>query len=228
MLLYYITDRSRFAGDEHSRRSQLLATIVQAALCGVDYIQLREKDLPALQLETLARDVVVRLRTGNDKLKTELLINARTDIAVACGADGVHLRSDDISPRDARKIWAQGGKSTSAGATVGSSCHTRSEVARAAADGADFAVFGPVFAKGQSQPAGLEALHDACQEKIPVLALGGVTLANVGACIHAGAAGIAAIRLFQENQMDRVVATLRSLKSGTGGPTPARTKTSSL
>jgi thiamine-phosphate pyrophosphorylase len=228
LLLYYITDRSRFAGDEHSRRSQLLATVAQAAICAVDYIQLREKDLPAHQLETLAREVVVGLRTGNDKLKTELLINSRTDIAIACEADGVHLRSDDISPTDVRKIWAQCGMSTPARATVGISCHTRAEVARAAAEGADFAVFGPVFAKGHNPPAGLEALHEACQEKIPVLALGGVTLTNAGACIDAGAAGIAAIRLFQETQMDQAVATLRSLKSDAGGRTPASTKTSSF
>ena len=97
MLLYYITDRSQFPGDETARRSRLLATISEAARCGVDYIQLREKDLSPSELEILAREAV-QLRTENQKLKTVFLINSRTDIALACGAQGVHLRSNDISP----------------------------------------------------------------------------------------------------------------------------------
>ncbi len=217
MLLYYITDRSQFPGDEDSRRSQLLATVAQAARCGVDYIQLREKDLSAHDLEILAREVV-QLRTENNKLNTGVLINTRTDIALACGANGVHLRSDDISPTEVRTIWSQSGAVTRE--TIGVSCHTRAEVARAAQEGADFAVFGPVFEKykaGRStRPTGLEALHEACQEKIPVIALGGVTLENAEACIQAGAAGIAGIRLFQENEMGRTVVALRQLESVVG------------
>ena len=104
MLLYYITDRSQFAGDETARRSRLLATVVQAARCGVDYIQLREKDLSTRELEILARAAVQRLRTENQKLKTVFLINSRTDIALACGAQGVHLRSDDISPSEVKRF----------------------------------------------------------------------------------------------------------------------------
>ena len=209
MLLYYITDRSQFAGDEVARRSRLLSTIAQAAQCGVDYIQLREKDLSPHDLETLARGT---LRTENQKLKTVFLINSRADIALACGAQGVHLRSNDTPPSEVRKIWAQCGAGAPARVTVGASCHTRAEVARATMEGADFAVFGPVFEKERTKPAGLEGLHEACQEKIPVLALGGVTLKNAEACIQAGAAGIAAIRLFQENEMDEVVAALRRLE----------------
>ncbi len=96
MLLYYITDRSQFTGDETARRSRLLTTISEAARCGVDYIQLREKDLSPSELEILAREAVQRLRTENQKLKTVFLINSRTDIALASGAQGVHLRSNDI------------------------------------------------------------------------------------------------------------------------------------
>ncbi|MGH9545593.1 MAG: thiamine phosphate synthase, partial [Terriglobales bacterium] len=183
--------------------------------CGVDYIQLREKDLSPHELEALARYAVRRLRTGNPGLKTAILINSRTDVALACGADGVHLRSDDISPMEVRGIYGQ----CAAGAarvTVGISCHTRAEVARAAREGADFAVFGPVFEKvrmekAHARPAGLAALREACQEKIPVLALGGITIKNAESCIQAGAAGIAGIRLFQENEMRSVVAALRRL-----------------
>ncbi len=215
MLLYYITDRSQFPGDENSRRSRLLATVAQAARCGVDYIQLREKDLSAHDLETLTDEVVLRLRTENEKLKTGLLINSRTDVALACGANGVHLRSDDISPADVRKMWTnRAGTKT----TIGVSCHIRAEVARAAEEGADFAVFGPVFekvggAEGSPRRTGLQTLHEACQEKIPVIALGGVTLQDAAACIQAGAAGISAIRLFQENEMGRMVMALHQLES---------------
>ena len=217
MLLYYITDRSQFPGDEDSRRSRLLAAVAQAVRCGVDYIQLREKDLRARDLEILARKVVP-LRTENNKLNTGVLINTRTDVALACGANGVHLRSDDISPADARRLWTNSGGGTRA--TIGASCHTRAEVARAAEEGADLAVFGPVFEKykpGRStRPTGLEILHEACQEKIPVIALGGVNPENAAACVQAGAAGIAGIRLFQENEMDRTVVALRQLESVLG------------
>ncbi len=95
--------------------------------------------------------------------------------------------------------------------TIGASCHTQAEVARAAQAGADFAVFGPVFEKARARPTGLDALREVCQEKIPVLALGGVTLENAESCMQAGAAGIAAIRLFQDNEMDGVVAALREI-----------------
>jgi len=206
VLLYYITERSQFAGDEAARRSRLLKTITQAASCGVDFIQLREKDLSTRDLETLAREA--RLGTENQKLKTVLLINSRTDVALACGARGVHLPSNDISPFEVRKIWSQ---CKPAQVTIGASCHTRAEVTRAAQEGADFAVFGPVFEKAGARPAGLDALEEASQEKIPVLALGGVTLENAECCMQAGAAGIAAIRLFQDNDIDTVVAALRAI-----------------
>jgi thiamine-phosphate pyrophosphorylase len=212
LLLYYIADRLQFSGDETARRSRLLATLTEAARCGVEYIQLREKNLSARDLEILARVAVEHLRTGNPKLKTVFLINSRTDISLASGAQGVHLRSNDISPSEVKKIWTLSG-CTAAQVTVGVSCHTRSEVARAAQEGADFVVFGPVFEKERvrTSPIGLNALREVCQEKIPVLALGGVTLENAEACIQAGAAGIAAIRLFQQNELHEAVAALRRL-----------------
>jgi thiamine monophosphate synthase len=90
------------------------------------------------------------------------------------------------------------------------SCHSPQEVAKAIANQATLAVFAPVFEKTNTQPTGLEALRQACQAKIPVLALGGVTLQNAQSCLQAGAAGIAAIRLFQENEIDKIVRQLRS------------------
>ena len=215
MLLYYITDRSQFPGDEAARRRTLLENIAEAVRCGMDYIQLREKDLSTRKLETLAREVMTsvhELRTGNRKLRTGLLINSRTDVAAACGANGVHLRSNDISPAEVRKIWTQCGEGALARVTVGISCHTPGEVANAAAQGADFAVFGPVFEKKSApdvRPGGLDALRQACRERIPVLALGGITRQNAESCIQAGAAGIAGIRLFQGNDVSKVVSKLR-------------------
>lgn len=216
MLLYYITDRKQFPGAEPRRRELLLAKISEAARAGVDYIQLREKDLPARELESLAREAVRLVReTRNVKHETRLLINSRSDIALATGADGVHLPSDDISVSDARalcsSVLARNVKRETQKVIIAVSCHTAEEVRLAGTEGADFAVFGPVFEKvGTPFHVGLDALRAACQVgSIPVLALGGVTIQNARSCLEAGAAGIAAIRLFQENEITRVVETLR-------------------
>ena len=209
MLLLYITDRKQFPGDENARQRALLAKIAEAARCGVDFIQLREKDLPARDLEALAR--AARLRTENREPPTSLIVNSRTDIALACGAAGVHLPTDDLSPSEVRKIWAKAGHATQPLITV--SCHSAHEVARAASEQADFAIFAPVFEKKDAphaSPAGLDGLREACRQKTPVLALGGVTLENARACVDAGAAGIAAIRLFQENEIADVVRLLKA------------------
>ena len=227
-LLYYITDRAQFPGDEPARRRALLAKIADAARSGVDYIQLREKDLSTRELEQLAGEVVriVRessaLRTENRELRTRLLINSRTDVALAAGADGVHLRAEDVSAAEVRGIvkrFSGHWPLASGHFLIAVSCHTAAAVIRAESAGADFAVFAPVFEKSgrasndrpSAQPAGLGALHEACRSKIPVLALGGVTLANAASCLEAGAAGIAAIRLFQENKIEDVVRALRAL-----------------
>jgi len=220
-LLYYITHRTAFPGDERSRCRRLLEKIAEAARCGVDYIQLREKDLPARQLEALAREALAAMRegrklaTGSRQMATALLINSRTDVALAAGADGVHLRSDDVSPVEVRAIWQRGAIPLDRGIrepTIAVSCHSPEEVAQAASRGANFAVFGPVFEKKDEpnmRPAGLAAIEETCCAKIPVLALGGVTLENAPSCLEAGAAGIAAIRLFQENNICEVVRKFR-------------------
>jgi thiamine-phosphate pyrophosphorylase len=221
-VLYYITDRTQFPGDEGSHRQLLLAKIAEATRCGVDYIQLREKDLAARDLENLACEAlrVVRLtacESSGSNPRTRLLINSRVDVALAVGADGVHLRSDDISPAVVQRLCssasARNSKLQTRNFVVGVSCRCPEEVARATMENADFVVFAPVFEKKSSpsnQPAGLDALHQAGQYKIPVLALGGVTLQNATACMEAGAAGIAAIRLFQQHYISEVVAALRS------------------
>jgi thiamine-phosphate pyrophosphorylase len=246
-LLYYITDRNAFPGDELTRRRRLLEKIAEAVRAGVDYIQLREKDLPARELESLAREavrIITELKTENQELRTALLINSRIDVALAVGADGAHLRSDDIFPEEARTIWSKApaaitdhagaaafgcpAQSATGGGTwrhqtcpspplIGVSCHSPEEVTQAAANGASFAVFAPVFEKvvhgkkdaPRTHPAGLAQLEQACQANIPVLALGGVTLSNARSCLKAGAAGVAGIRLFQENDISQVAGALR-------------------
>jgi thiamine-phosphate pyrophosphorylase len=204
LLLYYITDRTQFGGDETSLRRALLDKIAEAARRGVDFIQLREKDLSAHELEALAGDAVRMVRKNSSR--TRLLINSRTDIAVACGTDGVHLKSEDVSPSEVRKAWA---KSLNSVPVISVSCHSPAGVALAAAEAADLAVFAPVFEKQGSRASGLNVLRNACEHPIKVLALGGVTLANARSCVEAGAAGVAGIRLFQDDDVARVVAALR-------------------
>jgi len=222
-LLYYITDRRAFSGNEPTRRQRLLDKIAEAASHGVDYIQLREKDLSARDLQSLAREamrIILKLRTENRELRTALLINSRTDVALAAAADGVHLRSVDVSPQEVRDAWRRAlcGAGTPAreispgNPLIAVSCHSPEEVTQAAAGQATFAVFAPVFEKKDAPattPAGLEALRQSCHAKIPVLALGRVTLRNAPSCLHSGAAGIAAIRLFQENDIATIVRELR-------------------
>jgi thiamine-phosphate pyrophosphorylase len=217
LILLYITDRIQFPGDESARQGALLAKIAEATRCGVDLIQLREKDLPIRELEILAR-TAVRVVRENSPPRTEkreapprLLVNSRTDVAITSGADAVHLRSNDISPSDVQKIWLAGGQRTRAWVSV--SCHSANEVVRAAADGSDVAVFAPIFEKKDAPhatPAGLAGLREVCRQKIPVLALGGITIENARACLDAGAAGIAGIRLFQENDIAEVVRRLKA------------------
>jgi len=216
LLLFYITDRTQFPGDENARQRALVAKIAEATRCGVELIQLREKDLCTRELEALTRAAVrvvrenLPTRTEKGGPRTRLLINSRSDVALACGADGVHLRSDDITPPEVRKIWERAEHPE--GVLISVSCHSAADVARASSAGADYAVFAPVFGKKdvpQTIPAGLDGLRETCRQKIPVFALGGITLGNAGACVDTGAAGIAAIRLFQENDVAEVVRRLK-------------------
>jgi thiamine-phosphate pyrophosphorylase len=205
MLLYYITDRTQLAHDEPSRRNRLPAKVAEASQAGVDYIQLREKDLPSRELEELARTIVRRAREGGN---ARVLINSRTDIALSADADGVHLRSNDISPADVRRIWRAAGKQSQP--IVATSCHTEEQIVAAKFAGADFVVLGPVFGKSAVPAVGLRALSSACAHGLPVLALGGVTAENASSCLHAGAAGVAGIRLFQGSDLKEIVRRLRS------------------
>ena len=219
LLLYYITDRAQFPGTERQRRERLMKKISEPAAAGVDYIQLREKDLSGRALEFLAKDVAQII--CESRTSTRLLINSRADIALAAEANGVHLTSNDISPNDVRKMWQEVKRSSDP--VIAVSCHNQAEVlaaerapdrvAEGARTAANFVVFGPVFEKrGAKNISGIGDLKKVCRHAIPVLALGGVTTENAHLCLEAGASGIAGIRLFQENEVATVVTKLRGLK----------------
>jgi thiamine-phosphate pyrophosphorylase len=166
--------------------------------------------LDLADLELLAREAlhVIRDRSA----ATKLLINTHTDIALAVGADGVHLPAGSPPASEARVAWL---RQDGSDPVIGVSTHSVVDVYDAAAQGANFAVFAPVFEKmgTAAQPLGLETLHEACATgRIPVLALGGVRLGNVRPCLEAGATGVAGIRLFQENAVSQTVEALRWLE----------------
>ena len=206
-LLYYITDRRQFAGNDIEQESHLLATISECANAGVNFIQLREKDLSIRALEELARKAMAALAG----FRTRLLINSRIDVALACGAHGVHLPGKDLSASEARAIFS---RANVAAPVIGVSTHSQEEIAYAESHGTDLAVFGPVFEKNNmANPDGLNQLRQICSRAsasaMPVLALGGITLENAQLCLDAGAAGIAGIRVFQDNDVHMVVKKLR-------------------
>jgi thiamine-phosphate pyrophosphorylase len=203
MLRYAITSRAFYPGNEIEQQAALLRQASRWVADGVDLIQLREKDLPATDLAALAREILKAIALATSS--TKLLINSRADIAIATGAHGVHLTASprELTPAQVRRLYA----SVNLPAPVISiSCHTMEDVQRARDNHADAILFAPVFEKniaGEtiSPGQGLNQLRAAClaASPIPVYALGGVTLENAPACLDAGAAGIAGIRLFHQS-----------------------------
>ncbi len=193
--LCYITDGHALAP------VPLLQRLQSAVRAGLDLIQLREKNLASRQLAELA-GAAVAIAAG---LKTRIVINDRLDIAMAVGAHGVHLGVQSVPPGAVRRH-------VDSGFLIGASCHSLDEAVRAEAGGADYILLGPVFdtpsKRPYGPPLGLDKLSEvAGHVAIPVLALGGIAVERVRACLDAGATGIAAIRLFQEcdSLEDRVV-----------------------
>jgi thiamine-phosphate pyrophosphorylase len=182
----YITDRLTLPAG-----TSLLDCIARNLQAGADWIQIREKDLPARDLCQL---VNAALAMPNPR-GVAILVNSRADIALAAGAAGVHLPSHSPPPHRWRTIAPKG-------FLIGVSCHTKEEVRTAGNEGADYVLFGPVFAPLSKDsgvlPQGLDGLANAvAATSIPVLALGGITRDNAGLCAAAGAKGIAGISLFQ-------------------------------
>lgn len=194
MIRYAITDGA-------SSPTALLAAAQRWASQGLDYIQLREKHLSADELVRSARAMLAILRKHSPS--TKLLLNSRADIAAASGADGVHLTShpNELTPNQVRQIFTLAGRPAP---ILSISCHTLADIERTTAAGVNLVLFGPVFEKRIHGKivvpgVGLETLRQACRAaaNTPVVALGGVSAHTTSACIEAGTAGVAGIRLFK-------------------------------
>lgn len=209
-LLCYVTDRRSLAGSPDLAGKILLQKIEQAAKAGVDWIQIREKDLSGRKLAQLANDAILRAGNGSS-----VLVNDRLDVACTVGAAGVHLAENSLPPSEARKLVSR--DAAWADFLVGVSAHSLEGAIEAQQAGADYVIFGPMYSTpskaGFGEPQGVWRLQEICGRlTIPVLAIGGITLENAGECVAAGAAGIAAIRLFQDPEdPDAVVRELREL-----------------
>jgi thiamine-phosphate pyrophosphorylase len=231
-MLYAITDRRLVAKNEDSARARLVELAAVWAANGVAFIQLREKDLSARDQVELARAVLRAIdaarrsvreeqrdtAAGRDSRGPRLLINGRADVALAAGADGVHVPAgpEALTPEEVRGIFATAGRSQPP--IVSISCHTLEEIGVARSQSPDCVLFAPVFEKiileneigsGARQNfrsveklpgTGLALLEQACRvaAPVPVFALGGVTADNAADCLRMGAAGVAAIRLMQQ------------------------------
>lgn len=211
MLRYAITDRRRLATNERERRTALLQHVARWASDGIDYIQIREKDLSPAEIADLALTLRSTLAdyAPDKSRRPHLVINSRADIALATGADGVHLTSSagQLTASQIRNIYSAAYLPEP---TISISCHSLADVIAARESGVSMILFGPVFEKvittspdaGATTRAveglGLESLAVVCSTAAPtpVLALGGVTAENAAACLQVGAAGIASIRLF--------------------------------
>jgi thiamine-phosphate pyrophosphorylase len=207
-LLCYVTDRHslRVANSTDSIEA-LMRKIAEVAAAGVDWVQIREKDLTARELASLTeKSLRIAARSfAKSSFPTRVLVNDRLDVAIAERAGGVHLGENSLSIGAAKQLIRSAPPTQARGESflAGVSCHSLEAAEVAQREGADYIFFGPIFAtpsKGRfGPPQGAERLGQVCRAvSIPVLAIGGIALENVAACLSAGAAGVAAIRLFQE------------------------------
>lgn len=225
-LLCYVTDRSLLVVEPIQGQKILRKKIAAAAAAGVDWIQIREKDLSGKELSTLAREAMklaanrggvsprVAASPPAQASHARILVNDRLDIALAADTGGVHLGEQSLPPQEALRLlkWCE-----RKDFLIGVSCHSPTAAKEAERGGADYLFFGPVFATpskaAYGAPQGLDRLGEVCRAvTLPVLAIGGITPENAAACLSAGASGIAAIRLFQDApDLARVVKTLNRM-----------------
>ena len=223
MILCYVTDRHLLSesGSADAQVEELFGRIAWAAAAGVDWIQIREKDLSAGELVEVARKAVAETKRVDGG--SRVIVNDRIDVALAADAAGVHLGSSSV-PVEKTVDWLRQGNAPE-DFLVGVSCHAISEAIAAEKARASYVFFGPVYEtpskKDFGPPQGIEKLREVCKAvRIPVLAIGGITEENAGECVRAGAAGIAGIRMFQQARDAASVASVASrlcaLSSATG------------
>jgi thiamine-phosphate pyrophosphorylase len=201
-LLCYITDRRQL-------RSMPLAAVIRDTLrAGVDMVQIREKDLASRELIALVEEALSAAREPG-RGSASVIVNDRLDVALAAGAEGVHLGAHSMPVQVVRR-------SAPRPFVIGVSCHSLGEAMAAESGGADYLVLGPVFETpsklAYGPPLGLEMLRSVTSRiRIPVLALGGITVERIPPCLEAGASGIAGIRIFQD--CDSVQERVRELRA---------------
>ncbi|HKO43273.1 MAG TPA: thiamine phosphate synthase [Pyrinomonadaceae bacterium] len=206
-LLYLITSgaTNEQTTSSSSEYSEVLRLTTAAVAAGIDLVQIREKKLNTRVLFELATHAAEITRGTS----TQLLINDRADVAAGAGADGVHLTTQSLPVAAVRESFGPE-------LLIGVSTHDAGEAEAARAGGADFVVFGPVFeplSKPYGAPVGVQALTRVAStvDPLPVIALGGVDLGNVVQCASAGAAGVAAITMF--NNPDRLTDVVREVRA---------------
>jgi thiamine-phosphate pyrophosphorylase len=217
-ILCYVTDRLNLqVAPRNDAIEPLLDRIELAAAAGVDWIQLREKDLSGKQSAKLTREALCRVskQVSDTRPSTRILVNDRLDVAIVEQAGGVHLGENSLPVEEANRLARASHASRPGDFLVGVSTHSLEAAKSAASAGADHIFFGPVFATPRKSiygaPQGLERLAEVCASvAIAVLAIGGITLQNAQACFSVGASGIAAIRLFQDS--DDPAAAVRALR----------------
>ena len=215
-ILCYVTDRHSLPLEPQTdARTALLQKIADTLSAGVDWVQIREKDLSGKDLASLARQALTLCATPSAKRRDSacILVNDRLDIALAQGADGVHLGESSVPVSEAKQLVEL--RVASKNFLLGASCHSMESAKSAERDGADYIIFGPVFDTPSKvvfgAPQGIDRLAQVCSfARIPVLAIGGITLQNAPDCFAAGASGIAAIRLFQDSPDPAAI--IRSLR----------------
>ena len=218
MLLCYVTDRHLLRSQRASSAGStddLLVRIQSAVAVGVDWIQIREKDLSSHELLELTRRVIAVTQDAN--AHTRVIVNDRLDVAIAAGAAGVHLGGASIPVAETVQ-WCRAGNAEP-DFIVGASCHDVQEAIAAERSGGNYIFFGPVYESPSKMkfgaPQGVGKLAEVCgRVQIPVLTIGGIDEENAGTCLRAGAAGVAAIRLFQQSpdaaSLGGVVSRLRA------------------
>jgi thiamine-phosphate pyrophosphorylase len=217
-IVCYVTDGNSLAGSSRAsdRIEKVLRRIRDAVAAGIDWVQIREKDLEGRDLLTLARGAVAAA-TESGSRHARVIVNDRLDVALAAGAAGVHLGGESLPARDVIR-WCGEGRAPD-DFLVGVSCHSLEQARDTECAGASYVFFGPVFDTPSKRPfgapQGLTKLAEVCRAiRIPAIAIGGINPTNAAGCFQAGAAGIAAIRLFQDapdaEQLRRTIGRLLS------------------